>query len=110
MKITSEIKYEKEQTQPKEIFVNGNKLIIVEQKYEYNGQINENSVMDDMIYPSDENTNVKVYNIENKNKPVMEREIQIEGGYLSSRMVGENVYVLSNKYIYSELLEKTKKN
>ena len=49
MKITSEIKYEKEQTQPKEIFVNGNKLIIVEQKYEYNDQINENSVMDDMI-------------------------------------------------------------
>ena len=38
----------------------------------------------------------------------MEREIQIEGSYLSSRMVGENVYVLSNKYIYSELLEKDK--
>ena len=108
MKITSEIKYEKEQTQPKEIFVNGNKLIIVEQKYEYNDQINENSVMDDMIYPSDEYTNIKVYNIEDKNKPVMEREIQIEGSYLSSRMVGENVYVLSNKYIYSELLEKDK--
>ena len=106
MKITSEIKYEKEQTQPKEIFVNGNKLIIVEQKYNYNNEMNENSVMYDMLYPLEENTNVKVYNIENKNKPVMEREIQIEGGYLSSRMVGENVYVLSNKYIYSELLEK----
>lgn len=108
MKITSEIKYEKEQTQPKEIFVNGNKLIIVEQKYNYNNEMNENSVMYDMLYPLEENTNVKVYNIENKNKPVMEREIQIEGGYLSSRMVGENVYVLSNKYIYSELLEKDK--
>lgn len=106
MKITSEIKYEKEQTQPKEIFVNGNKLIIVEQKYNYNNEMNENSVMYDMLYPLEKNTNVKVYNIENKNKPVMEREIQIEGGYLSSRMVGENVYVLSNKYIYSELLEK----
>lgn len=108
MKITSEIKYEKEQTQPKEIFVNGNKLIIVEQKYNYNNEMNENSVMYDMLYPLEENTNVKIYNIENKNKPVMEREIQIEGGYLSSRMVGENVYVLSNKYIYSELLEKDK--
>lgn len=108
MKIASEIKYEEEQIEPKEIFINGNRLIIVEQKYEYNGQINENSVMDDMIYPSDEYTNIKVYNIEDKNKPVMEREIQIEGSYLSSRMVGENVYVLSNKYIYSELLEKNK--
>lgn len=108
MKIASEIKYEEEQIEPKEIFINGNRLIIVEQKYEYNGQINENSVMDDMIYHSDEYTNIKVYNIEDKNKPVMEREIQIEGSYLSSRMVGENVYVLSNKYIYSELLEKNK--
>ena len=108
MKIASEIKSEEEQIEPKEIFINGNRLIIVEQKYEYNGQINENSVMDDMIYPSDEYTNIKVYNIEDKNKPVMEREIQIEGSYLSSRMVGENVYVLSNKYIYSELLEKNK--
>ena len=88
MKIASEIKYEEEQIEPKEIFINGNRLIIVEQKYEYNGQINENSVMDDMIYPSDEYTNIKVYNIEDKNKPVMEREIQIEGRYLSSRMVG----------------------
>lgn len=106
MKIASEIKYEKEQTQPKEIFINGNKLIIIEQKYNDNNQTNENSAMDDMIYTSNENTNIKVYNIEDKNKPVMEREIQIEGSYLSSRMIGENVYVLSNKYIYSELLEK----
>ena len=64
MKIASEIKYEEEQIEPKEIFINGNRLIIVEQKYEYNGQINENSVMDDMIYPSDEYTNIKVYNID----------------------------------------------
>ena len=108
MKIASEIKYEEEQIKPKEIFINGNRLIIVEQKYEYNGQINENSVMDDMIYPSDEYTNIKVYNIEDKNKPVMEREIQIEGSYLDSRMIGENVYVLSNKYMYLDLLTKTK--
>ena len=59
MKIASEIKYEEEQIEPKEIFINGNRLIIVEQKYEYNGQINENSVIDDMIYSSDEYTNIK---------------------------------------------------
>ena len=108
LQIASEIKYEKEQIQPKEIFINGNKLTIIGQKYSNNTEMNEDSNTYDMINPSSEDTNIKVYNTENKNNPIMEREIQIEGIYLSSRMIGENIYVLSNKYIYSDLLTKGK--
>ena len=46
-----------------------------------------------------------VYNIENKENPQYEREVQIEGDYLSSRMIGENIYFMANKYIYCNLPE-----
>lgn len=105
--IVAEIKYEEEQMRAQEIFINKNKLIIIGQKY---GQ--ESEIKSDMLicYENslDEQTNIKTYNIEDKSQPKLEREIQIEGNYLDSRMIGENVYVLSNKYMYLSLLTKAK--
>src|SRR5699024_8967854 len=55
-------------------------------------------------YPTNETyTTAKIYNIEDRTNPKLERTIELEGYYLSSRMIGDNVYLISNKNIYAYL-------
>lgn len=92
-----DIKYDTENGEnfiPSELYVYEDNLVVIGNKT-LNGE-NINYVA------------TKIYNIEKKNKPKLERELEIEGEYLLSRMNGENVYVLSNKYLYaSNFNEKT---
>lgn len=105
LKIVSEIKYEeKENFYPSELYVNNNKLIVI-------GEENSNSyrklIAVDIAYPIDDkaHTIAKVYNIENKDNPKLDREVKIEGSYLSSRMIGDNIYFIANKDIYSYMFK-----
>ena len=111
LQIVSEIEYKKENMKSAEIFINNNKLVIIGQKRVYEANQNK-EVYYDLVYRSSNlYTIAKVYNIENKENPQYEREVQIEGDYLSSRMIGENIYFMANKYIYCNLPEEyTKEN
>ena len=111
LQIVSEIEYEKENIKSAEIFINNNKLVIIGQKRVYEANQNKEIYYDFAYKSSDLYTIAKVYNIENKENPQYEREVQIEGDYLSSRMIGENIYFMANKYIYCNLPEEyTKEN
>ena len=105
LKIEFELKYDEYNFYPKELYINNNKLIIIggENNF-YNGLIELDR---DMSYPSYGNkyTVAKVYNIEKKNEPILEREVEVEGIYLSSRMIGDNIYFITNEYLYSYLLK-----
>ena len=100
LKKVSEISYnEDEKFNPLELYIRNNKLIVIGQK--------ENNYYDDLmavdtIYPiqRDSHTTAKVYNIENKANPKLDREVEIEGSYISSRMIDDNVYFIADKYIY----------
>lgn len=105
LKIVSEIKYEeKDNFYPSELYVSNNKLIVI-------GEENSNSyrklIAVDLAYPIDDkaHTIAKVYNIENKDNPKLDREVKLEGSYLSSRMIGDNLYFIANKNIYSYLFK-----
>lgn len=105
LKIVSEIKYEaKEEFYPSELYVNNNKLIVI-------GEENSNSynklIEIDSAYSAynKAHTIAKVYNIENKDNPKLDREVKLEGSYLSSRMIGDNLYFIANKDIYSYLFK-----
>ena len=102
IKIESEIKYNKENFYPQEIFISENRLIII-------GQINKYELLEKLSLDTgykryDRNFTVaKVYNTQNKSNPNLEREIELQGSYLSSRMIGDNIYLISNQYMYSYL-------
>jgi len=84
---------------PQEIYINQNKLIVIGQK-----QISEETTEEKSYLNSYKTYTVaKIYDVENKKNTNLEREIEVEGSYLSSRMIGDNIYLLSNKYIYSYL-------
>lgn len=107
---TANITFENENDEdfsPQEIFLNGNKVIVIGTRYEYKRRPDADI---DYIYPTyyKSFTSAKVYNVENKEKPTLERTVEVEGNYLSSRMIGDNIYLTSNKYIYSYLCKKYK--
>ncbi len=101
LKIVSEIGYKDNSFNPRELFITENKLIVIGNLYE---NYSKNNAVVEYMYPTNnQRTVAKIYKTENKENPELSREIKIEGNYLSSRMIGENVYFIANKYMYSYL-------
>ncbi|MFA9422616.1 MAG: beta-propeller domain-containing protein [Sedimentibacter sp.] len=98
-----------ENTSISEIFVEANKLVVIGQNNfyymmnEYDEPVeNGESVKIGYIMPPryyEDRTNVLIYNIENAEKPVLEREFLFDGNYLSGRTIGDNLYLISSKYM-----------
>ena len=45
-------------------------------------------------------TSIKVYDISNKENPVLTRDFAVDGNYFSSRMIGDYVYVVATQYSF----------
>lgn len=101
LKIESELEYEN--FYPNELYIYENKLVVIGEK---NNNNYEELVAVETIYPTGKNSSIaKVYNVENKNKPQLEREIEVQGNYLTSRMINDNLYFITNQYLYSFLIK-----
>lgn len=87
-----------------EIYIYGNKLIVIngastirfalpEKKYE---------VVAEMLFEKQlsASTNVRIYDIADSKKPKLLQDKDYEGSYVSSRMIGDNVYVITNANVY----------
>lgn len=77
-KVVSEILFAAELT-PNEIYLNKDKLAVI-----LENQQSQQGVM------------IKVFDISDKEKPVLERDIAFKGNYLTSRMIGDYVYTIAN--------------
>lgn len=111
MKIVSEVELE---NYASNLFLNGDKLVVFMNKYEYSGgdclyaaegKIAAGVAVDSIgIMPpcggvSRESTIVQVYDVSDRSEPEVEKEFEVSGNYHDARMVGDNVYLLTNKYI-----------
>lgn len=94
---------------PLELFVEGDRLIVIGQGWrdlEEQSPVakdGDSSGTGDMKmaywYPRGESqTLTRIYNVANKTKPELEREIAFDGSYLSSRRIGKTVYLIGRKY------------
>lgn len=104
LQIISQVEYnEKENFYPNELYIYENKLVVIGEKS--NNYYNK-LIEIDSIYPIGDNTRTiaRVYNVQDKANPNLEREVEIEGNYLSSRMIGDNLYFIANEYLYSYLI------
>lgn len=95
-----------ENTNISEIFTTKNKLVVIGQNNFYyimkpvsntTDKSIESSIMPPRYYEN--RSNVLIYNIENIEKPILEREYLFDGNYLSGREVNNNLYLINNKYI-----------
>ncbi len=102
----STIDYEKddENFSPREIYINDDKLIVIgnEYKYNYSSRNYPNAIYDTARAPEGNREFAKaiVYDLNNKEKPKKTREVAIDGYYNTSRMIGDNIYFISEKSIY----------
>jgi inhibitor of cysteine peptidase len=88
------------------IFVNGDRLIVFVGGMPYYSvdvrmMLPEGGI--GMPYtPYTPTTSVMVYDISDREAPVLQREFSAEGDYVSSRMIGDHVYVIANKPVYEQ--------
>lgn len=101
-KIT-EINYKNEIFSPSEIFVTKNKLVVIGNKSELYTETNKISDVStyDVARINNDKSMIIIYDITNKNEPKETRRVEVDGYYLSSRMIDNNLYFVSNKYLYS---------
>lgn len=91
-----------ENTSISEIFVSGNKLVVIGQNNYFHIMYEKSMEADAMIMPPryyEDRTNVLVYNIDNIEKPVLEKEYLFDGNYLSGRTIEDKFYFINTKYI-----------
>ncbi len=125
IQIVSELKYydinnyQNNRNVPVELFLDTEKKIASLVLYTYDGRLMEAfagepaekdtaepgvAVDGDMRYYGgyygEQNVMVQVFDVSDPEKPVMKREFSQEGSIVSSRRVGDFIYLVTNKYIY----------
>lgn len=85
---------------PSEMYLSGDKLIVMARYRQ-----KEASKVRAITYSYRYTTKVIEYDISNINDIKTVREVEVEGSMVTSRMIGDYVYIVSNKNIYTDLLE-----
>ena len=86
-----------------EIYLNDDKIVLLGSDYTLNEKIitfEENTTDSIVSVDRIETTKAVVYDIKDKYNPIKEREVALEGSYIDSRMIGDNLYFISCNYIY----------
>lgn len=114
--LIANISFEDQEFSPLELYINGNQLVIIGQTS--GGPLRERM----MALPAGANpdagrsmpwfgywnplTKAIVYDTSDKQKPTLIREVELEGSYLSSRKIGDQLYLLANKdLLYYEVMQ-----
>jgi len=74
------------------LFINGDRLAVLENGGSVYGIWREDS----SSFSNEVKTSVKVYDVADRENPVLEREVSVDGYYVSSRMIGEYVYLIAS--------------
>ncbi|MFH1187685.1 MAG: beta-propeller domain-containing protein, partial [bacterium] len=94
-KIISKIEFK---SNPQDIYINGNSLVV----YGYDNNISASEIFNKL--PSSRRyspyTFFKVFDISDKKNPKQTRDVDFEGNYTNSRMIGDYVYFVTTTYNY----------
>ena len=95
----SDISFKEANFYPQEIYLKEDKVIIIGVKEEET--VYEIQQKIDYIYPYRGKvfTSARVYDVKDKANPALERTVEIDGSYISSRMIDGDLYMISNKYL-----------
>lgn len=85
------------------IFINGDRLIIFGNSYDYYIFDTEDYNQTCLPYPwySSSNTYIRVYDVRDREQPELKRDVVIGGDYFNARMIGDHVYVITRQYSYN---------
>jgi uncharacterized secreted protein with C-terminal beta-propeller domain len=91
-------KTELQNVTPQEMFIAGNKLLLF--GYSYEQYPEEKAIASGEYYPYWRGNAViaRLYDISDRANPKVLKEIEFEGSYLTSRLIGENAYFVVNSW------------
>jgi len=102
---------DKHRFRPQELYVSGGRLVVIGTAYRQNEAQSDPAYetqrdldaksKEIMIWPPIQDlsfTAARVYELDGSGAPLLVRELEIEGRYVTSRMVGSALYLVANKY------------
>ncbi|RMF91255.1 MAG: hypothetical protein D6733_01685 [Methanobacteriota archaeon] len=88
--------------QAQELYINGDRLIVLGNSYSYVAYppLEEEAGVESLPYPgpSVESATVYVYDVSNRSRPELVKEISVDGAYFDSRMIDDYLYVIATDY------------
>lgn len=91
---------ENEDFYPNEMYVDGDQLTVIGDATAY--YLEPFDSVSDLIYPpyySSSRTKVYVVDISDRNMPTVDRTVEFEGNYNTSRKIGGTLYMVMNRYV-----------
>lgn len=81
-----------------DLFVEGDRLVVMGNKWETTESTKTTQRFWYGFYPGEEKAIARVYSTVDKNKISLEREVELDGNLISSRKIGDNIYMLSRTW------------
>jgi len=81
------------------ILINGDRLVVFGNQYSY--FVSDDVTSDQIPWYSSSNTFIKIYDLTDREQPVLKRDIVIAGNYFNARMIGAYIYIITNQYDYN---------
>ncbi len=107
-KISAKTSDDKTTSYYSEMYLKDNYLIIIKKYNQYYdlGPMEEGptKIMPEMYFINNQELAIVIYDITDKTNPVLTNELSQSGSYVSSRMINDNLYVITNHYVYGEIL------
>jgi uncharacterized secreted protein with C-terminal beta-propeller domain len=95
MKVVSRLPYTNKRFEPQELYVDDKHLVVIGQS-SHDRTKYDVSVVGHHLHTS---AKAMVYDLSDKTNPLLIREVELEGRYLTSRKIGSNLYLVANKPI-----------
>jgi inhibitor of cysteine peptidase len=85
------------------IFINGDRLVVFEEETPYYPyyDVQRGGVVPMPLIVSPK-TYIKIYDVSDRENPRLQRNLSTDGQYVSSRMIGDYVYVVINEPVYEQ--------
>jgi inhibitor of cysteine peptidase len=85
------------------LFINGDRLILFQEETPYYVYYDDLPVVKESYMPYiSPKIFIKVYDVSDRENPQLQRELSANGQYVSSRMIGDYAYVVTNEPVYEE--------
>ena len=110
----SEINYKDTNFNPREIYVKGQKIIVIGSEYDNSCKTEIMSIEDvetndiERDQDNEPKSGMIIYDISDIKEPKEIRKVMIVGNYISSRMIEDNIYFVANKYIMTSNILRNK--
>ncbi|WP_018084734.1 beta-propeller domain-containing protein [Desulfurispora thermophila] len=108
MKVASTIAFTDQNFAPQELYLRANRLVVIGNSWReiprpvepapVKPQQNKLSILPYPVYIDNSTTKLFVYDISDRFRPHLERELEVEGRYISSRLIDSALYLVSSRY------------